>query len=150
MHIDEVMKRRTLKHKVSKHRVSKRKAPKHGASKRRVGPRALSRWLIVKEGVGVTGLEPLCLDGGGKRMLPVFSFQEEAEMFLYLGGYGDDGWRVRQSSPGELVSILYGPCAEVRSIALDPLPGRLEEGTVDLVTLVRERFVQAVLDGSGG
>jgi len=138
--------------------VSKRKALKHGASKqgaskRRAGPRAPNRWLIVKEGVRVTGLEPLCLEvcvDGGKRLLPVFSFQEEAEMFLYLGGYGDDGWRVRQSSPGELVSILYGPCAEVRSVALDPLPGMLEEGTVGLVTLVRERFVQAVLDGSGG
>ena len=162
MHIDEAPKRGAPKRAASdgkawkrgawKRKAWKRKAWKREASKPRVDRRASSRWLIVKEGVGVTQLEPLCLDGspGGKRLLPVFCFQEEAEMFLCLGGYGGDGWRARQSSPGELISVLYGPCADVRSVALDPLPEMLEDGTIGLVTLGRGRFVQAVLDGSGG
>ena len=107
-----------------------------------------ARWLIVKD--GPCRLSFLCVDGTGGRVLPVFSFEEEAEMFLYLGGFSADGWRARATSAGELVSVLYGPCTDVRSVALDPLPGMLEEGTVGLVTLIRRRFVQAVLDGGPG
>jgi hypothetical protein len=53
-------------------------------------------------------------------------------MFLRLGGYYDR-WRVRESCAGELVSVRYGPCADVKSVALDPLPGMFEDGTVVLV-----------------
>src|SRR4051812_22856953 len=54
-------------------------------------------------------------DGG---FLAVFSFKEEAEAFLSL--LEDDqksDWRSRQTSAGELVSILLGPCAGVRGVA---------------------------------
>ena len=56
----------------------------------------------------------------GEEMLPVFSYREEAEMFLRLGivGYG---WRASESGARELVSVLYGPCASVSAVALDPL-----------------------------
>lgn len=104
------------------------------------------RWLIVREGDG--WVEPLvCVDGGGERMLPVFSFEEEAELFLRLGNY-DGGWRTRESRIGELVSVLYGPCAGVKSVALDPLPEMLEDGTLALVKVERERFLERTL-GSG-
>jgi hypothetical protein len=43
-------------------------------------------------------------------------FEEEAELFLRLGGY-DAQWRVRESCAGELVSMLYGPCKAVKSMA---------------------------------
>ncbi len=83
-------------------------------------------------------------------MLAVFGFEEEAEMFLRLGGREGDGWRAREIGVGELVSVLDGPsCADVGSVALDPVPGMPEDGTVGLVEVGRERFVRAVLGGPG-
>jgi hypothetical protein len=66
---------------------------------------------------------------GAARVLPVFSFEEEAEMFLRLGGY-DGAWRARESSAGELVSVLCSSCKDVRGLALDPLPEMLKDGMV--------------------
>jgi len=41
----------------------------------------------------------------------VFSFEEEAEAFLQL--LGDDekerGWRIRETTAGELISVLLAP-----------------------------------------
>jgi len=75
-------------------------------------------------------MEVLTLDDDGKEILPVFSHEEEAEMFLRFGDLACC-WRVRESSAGEVVSVLYGPCAGVREVALDPLPkdgGREDRG----------------------
>ena len=83
----------------------------------------------------------MCVDGEGGRALPVFSFREEAEMFLCLGGHGGDGWRAMQSGAAEILSLLRGACADVRSVALDPLPGMAADGTVGLVALSRKRFL---------
>ena len=82
---------------------------------------------------------------GGEEALPVFSHEEEAEMFLYLGGLGE-GWRARESAAGEVTSILCGLCAGVKKVALDPLPKMLDEKTVGLVSLERERFLNLVLE----
>ncbi|MGH3146410.1 MAG: hypothetical protein ACRDTR_11485 [Rubrobacter sp.] len=61
-------------------------------------------------------------------------------MFLRLGRYGDR-WRTRESSVGEVVSVLYGPCADAKSVVLDPLPEMLRDGTVGLVQVERKRFL---------
>lgn len=53
-------------------------------------------------------------------------------MFLRFGGY-DDQWRTSESCAGELISVRYGPCADVKSVALDPLPGMFEDGPLALV-----------------
>ena len=68
-------------------------------------------------------------------------------MFLRLGGHDGDGWRERESSAGELVSVLCGPCADAKSVALDPLPGMLGDGTAALVEVDRERFLKGITDG---
>ncbi len=91
-------------------------------------------WLIVRQ--RCSGLEVFTTDS---HMLPVFSFREEAETFLHLEGIGD-GWQARQSTCGELVSILYGPCREVERISLDPLPK-----IVEVMSLSRKAFVKALL-----
>jgi hypothetical protein len=101
------------------------------------------RWLIVREGGG--RLEPLCVQAGTARVLPVFSFEEEAEMFLRFGGYDGDGWRARESRAGEMVSVLHGPCADAKGVVLDPLPAMLEDGTVDLVGVGRKSFLRQLL-----
>ena len=89
---------------------------------------------------GGSGMEVLVVVHGDERALPVFSGEGEAEMFVWLGGAFEDGWRVRESSSGELVSILYGPCASVGSVALDPSPG-IEAEMLDLISVSRARFV---------
>jgi hypothetical protein len=103
-----------------------------------------TRWMIARSGEG--RLEPLCVRAGLSKVLPVFSFEEEAEMFLHLGGYAASGWRARESSAGELVSVLLGPCLDVEGVALDPLPEMLEDGTMGLVEVGRRRFVGRLLE----
>jgi hypothetical protein len=41
--------------------------------------------------------------------------------------------------------MLYGPCADVERVALDPLPEMVLERTVGLVSMSRKRFVDFVL-----
>ena len=103
-----------------------------------------SYWLVARNENGrlevlATGL------AGAEEAVPIFSHEEEAEMFLRLWEVGFDGWQVRESSTGELISVLSGPCASVERVALDPLPEMLVERTVGLVSLSRERFVDLVL-----
>ena len=100
-------------------------------------PLLLRFWLVARD--GSCSVEILTVDYGGDKALPVFSHEEEAELFLDLGGVGD-GWRTRESSAGEIVSVLFGPLAAVRIVALDPWPMMAPE-TVGLVTLGRDRFV---------
>ena len=101
-------------------------------------------WLIARNDnrrleVLTTG-EP-----GGEEVLPVFSHEEEAEMFLRLRRVGFEGWQARESTAGELISVLYGPCAGVKCVVLDPLPEMVAQRTVGLVSLSRERFVDLAL-----
>lgn len=95
-------------------------------------------WLAVKDEGCLT--EVLILDHDGEWALPVFSGGDEAWMFLWLMGTYGDGWRARETSRGELISALCGPCAGARSVALDPLPDAVAR-TTELVCLSRERFM---------
>ena len=107
-----------------------------------------TRWMVARDG-GKGRLEPLCVRAGLSKVLPVFSFEEEAEMFLHLGGYADSGWRARESCAGELVSVLLGPCLDVEGVALDPLPEMLEDGTIGLVCVARRRFLGQLMASKG-
>ncbi len=101
-------------------------------------------WLIAKNESGL--MEVLAVDlAPGEGTLPVFSHEEEAEMFLRLWEVTFDGWEVRESTPGELVSVLYGPCAGVNRVALDPLPGMVGQRSVGVVKLDRDRFLDLLL-----
>lgn len=70
----------------------------------------------------------------GEEVLPVFSSSEVAERFLRSRAPGE-GWYVRASSTGEVVS-LCGPYMGVRWISLNPLPEPLiaREGSSVLVS----------------
>jgi hypothetical protein len=91
-------------------------------------------WLIAEQ--RCNGLEVFTI---GRDVLPVFSFREEAEMFLRLG-HNTDGWQIRETTCGELVSVLYGPCREITHVSLDPVPG-----VVGFASLSREHFIQVLL-----
>ena len=57
--------------------------------------------------------------GGGREVLPVFSFEEEANFYLRHGIQGN--WQPRRTQAGELVSLLYSLCSKVTLVALDPI-----------------------------
>jgi hypothetical protein len=106
-------------------------------------------WVIAKDakdtkdGFGQPDLLTVDLDGTGEA-LPVFSFEEEAEMFLLLQTT-EDGREVRETTPGQLVSILYGPCADVGRVMLDPLPEIGARMQTSLLGMDRNDFVESVM-----
>lgn len=77
--------------------------------------------------------------------MPVFSFEEEADMFLRLGLPENEGWRVRESTCGELASVLHAPCRDIKHVALDPLPETVGEGAFGCASLGQEHFIQVLL-----
>jgi hypothetical protein len=101
-----------------------------------------SFWLIVTRAHG--RMEVLTIDAGGETVLPVFSFQEEGEFFLGLEATEADWWP-RETTTGELVSLLLGLCARVDKVALDPLPGLGGREIVELVSTGRRHFVRHLM-----
>jgi hypothetical protein len=104
-------------------------------------------WVIAKDGFGRPDLLTVDLDGA-EQALPVFSFEEEAEMFLWLQTT-EDGREVRETTPGQLVSILYGPCADVGRVMLDPLPEIGARMQISLLGMDRNDFVESVMGARG-
>jgi hypothetical protein len=96
-----------------------------------------SFWLIATR--AHDWIEVLTIAAGGKTVLPVFTFQEEGEFFLGLEATESDWW-LRETSTGELVSLLLGLCAGVDKVALDPLPGLGERELLELVSTGRRHF----------
>jgi hypothetical protein len=112
------------------------------------GSKKLGRphWLIAKH--GVSGMDVLTVNLGGSEVaLAVFTFEEETRMFLdlRLGASGEE-WKARQTWPGELVSVLYGPCSAMKKVALDPLPEAVDgEESVGLQAMDRNDFLRMLL-----
>ena len=105
-------------------------------------------WLIDKTQNGRIEFLTTFRDEYGGEALPIFAYEEEAEMFLHLSGYADS-WSVRESSSGEIVSVLLGPCSGAESVALDPPPEMVADGTLSLVSLRRARFLELLLGDAG-
>jgi hypothetical protein len=103
-------------------------------------------WVIAKDakdGFGQLDLLTVDLDGTGEA-LPIFSFKEEAEMFLWLQP-SEEGQKVREIAPGQLVSILYGTCADTGRVMLDPLPEVGARMQIGLLGMDRNDFVESVM-----
>ena len=103
------------------------------------------QWLITKHITSKMEVFTTHLSGEGKAMV-AFSFEEEAQMFLNLcPAASKDGWRVRQTSVGELVSVLYGPCSDTKKVVLDPVPEVGREELTGLLSMHRNDFLQFLL-----
>lgn len=107
-------------------------------------PARRRHWMIAQCENSLTEVLAF-VPAGGEETLPVFSFEEEAELFLRCEA-PEGGWTVRETMPGELISVLYGPCSGVKTVALDPLPEVLDEGMMNLISLSRTRFLDTLLD----
>ena len=105
-----------------------------------------TRWLIADLTDG--NMDVFTIDDGGERVLPVFSFLDEAQMYvrLQLGSpLKTPGWGPRASSAGEIVSVLYGPLSDVARVALDPLPEVCGASVLNLLCVRREAFVRSLV-----
>ncbi len=102
-----------------------------------------SRLHYVVARDGAEGLEVLCVPSKGKGgMLPAFSAAWAARGYLFAEAPGG-GWYVRACTPGELVSLLIGPCSGVEWIMLDSRPGRHAGEAANIMP--RENFVDYLL-----
>jgi hypothetical protein len=110
------------------------------------GAAGRARWLIVSLTDGKTDV--LTLDGGGDRVLPVFSFRDEADMYVHLQ-LGTPGWGPRVFSADEIVSMLLGSLSDTTRVALDPLPEACDKTLLDLLCVRREAFVRSLLAEEG-
>jgi hypothetical protein len=98
-------------------------------------------WLISRHHHG--RLDVLVARIGGGKALPVFSMKEEAEAFLCA--YATDGWEVRETGVGELVSLLSDPYRDAKHVVLDPPPDAMDESVFGLVTVGRQVFMESLL-----
>ena len=102
-------------------------------------------WLIAKNANG--RIEALTVDLDEQETIPVFSFREEAEMYARFEVWDD--WWVRETSAGELLSLLFGSYSCVQLVALDPLPEICDEGMGCLVSVSRMDFALRLLGDRG-
>ena len=98
------------------------------------------RYLIARHENNRLELLTLAATSRGEA-LPVFGTERAASDFLRSGGFGG-GWWVRESTAGELVSLLLGHLADVESVALDPHPGPPEAG---LPGTSKKEFIDALM-----
>jgi hypothetical protein len=103
-------------------------------------------WLVVRHDGLRMSVFTLEL-AGCEKVLPVFGHVEEAETFLL--SLRSSGWQIRETRAGELVSVLFGPCANVGKVALDPPAPRVgAEELVILVSWSRKDFVELLTSGA--
>lgn len=80
----------------------------------------------------------------GEEALPVFGHAEEAGTFLRLSGL-KNGWEIRETGPGEIVSVLLGLCKGVQKVVLDPPPEPDLETWIDLMSVGRRVFIEVLM-----
>lgn len=103
-------------------------------------------WVIVgREGKG-SGVGPLTVEmpGGAGRALAVFGFQEEARMHLLLEA-PKGRWRIAETSPEGLTSLLSGAPSGVERVVLDPM-GEIRDPEANRpLSMSRESFLGGFL-----
>ena len=113
-------------------------------TKLRPPARSATYWLIVKDEMEQEEMLTVGLDAR-EEALPIFCFEEEASMFLSLETL-EAGWKLTEATAGELVSTLFGSCADVGFVALDPLPELVRQKMVGLVSVRREHFLDSLAE----
>ena len=100
------------------------------------------RYLIAR--LENNRLRVLTLAAG--QTLPVFGTRRAADDFLRHCGFGG-GWQVRESTAGELISLLMGHLREVESVALDPRYDLLAVSGASPKSTSKRDFITALMGG---
>jgi hypothetical protein len=111
-----------------------------------------THWLIAKHGVSGMDVLTIHLGDGAEEALAVFTLEDEARVFVDSRfGASGEGWEARQTWPGELASVLCGPCSAAKRVALDPPPEAVEKGeSAGLRAVDRDDFLGMLLGGPAG
>jgi hypothetical protein len=118
---------------------------KHGVRARQTST-VHSFWVVLEGGTWTAPFTVLLPEG--KEAIALFSAEEEARMFCHLSKQGAKG-SIRQTTTGGVLSLLYGPWAVARHVALDPLPEILGGGLLGLLTLDKEHFTRSFAGEKG-
>jgi hypothetical protein len=106
------------------------------------GEHSVPLWYLIAR-LENNRLRVLTLTAG--ETLPVFGTRRAAHDFLRHGGFGG-GWQVRESTAGELISLLMGHLADVEIIALEPRSDLTVSGVSQKGTSKRD-FITALMGG---
>jgi hypothetical protein len=109
----------------------------YGAS----APRVDTFWVVLSSSGPPLPLRVALPDG--REALALFSGEQEARMFCSLREEGEAAPHLRETSVGEVISLLYCPLTAARHVALDPLPEVLRSKLLGLITLDWERFARS-------
>ena len=99
------------------------------------------RYLIVRHDSNRLDLLTLPTDDGCS--LPVFGSEFAARAFLRFNHYGEQ-WQTRESTAGELISLLMGHIADVDLISLDPPPA-VSDDTITMKLVNKRDFISTLM-----
>jgi hypothetical protein len=90
-----------------------------GETARRSGGPAVPVWFLISRRQN-NRLEVLTVSSeAGREIVPVFGSEATAGAFLECGGFGV-GWDVRETTAGELISLLLSHLSHVDRVVTDP------------------------------
>ncbi|AHY46228.1 Hypothetical Protein RradSPS_0945 [Rubrobacter radiotolerans] len=99
-------------------------------------------WIISADSASD---EVLVVGDEDSGVVPVFSFREEALLYLSYG-VRKSGWTVSQRSEEEVVDLLCGPYSWTAGVALDPIPEFAgQDDALAFTTLGRREFLDDLL-----
>jgi hypothetical protein len=109
--------------------------------------RVYAFWVVLEGGTWTSPFTVTLPEG--REAIALFSGEQEARMFCHFNKKGAKG-RVRETTTGGVLSLLYGPWSVARLVALDPFPEVLgSRRLLGLLTLDRERFARRFARGAG-
>jgi hypothetical protein len=102
--------------------------------------RVYAFWVVLEGGTWTLPFTVSCPQG--REAIALFSGEEEARMFCHFSKQGAKG-SIRETTAGEVLSLLYGPWSVAGHVALDPFPEVLGSTLLGLLMLSRERFARS-------
>ena len=114
---------------------------KRGARARQTTSTVLAFWVMLEgdaRGLPLT----VFLPDGKEEAIALFSLEEEARMFCHFRKKRGTSVNIRQTTAGEVLSLLYCSWCATKHVALDPFPEILGKRLLELLTLDREGFAR--------
>ncbi len=103
------------------------------------------RYLIVRN--KDNRLKVLTVHTESGDSLPVFDSESSARAFFRSGSFGkNEGWHVRESTAGELISLLMGHIADVDLISMNPRSRGANGEPVTPETLDKREFIKSLMN----